>query len=65
MQRPPYLLTRIFPLPDDATDTLRERLLALPGVAEIAIFVDEKAIYCKVDSKIFDEASAHAVLTQA
>lgn len=65
MQRPPYLLTRIFPLPDDATDTLRERLLALPGVAEIAIFADERAIYCKVDSKIFDEASAHAVLTQA
>ncbi len=67
MQRPRYLATRVFTLTDIAEQqpNLEKRLLALPGVAEVAVFKDEKAVYCKVDSKIFQEQAVSAVLSGA
>ncbi|WP_348550489.1 MFS transporter [Acidithiobacillus sp.] len=65
MQRPRYLATRIFSLPANSDSGLEQRLLALPGVAEVAVFPDEEAIYCKVDSKIFVEEQARAMLQPA
>ncbi len=67
MQRPRYLATRVFTLTDIAAQqpNLEKRLLALPGVAEVAVFKDEKAVYCKVDSKIFEEQAVSAVLSGA
>ncbi|MCE5361099.1 MAG: MFS transporter, partial [Acidithiobacillus sp.] len=67
MQRPRYLATRVFTLTDIAEQqpNLEKRLLALPGVAEVAVFKDEKAVYCKVDSKIFEEQAVSAVLSGA
>ncbi|XTI73163.1 MFS transporter [Acidithiobacillus sp. AC3] len=62
MQRPRYLATRIFTLPANPDGGLEQRLLALPGVAEVAVFPDEGAIYCKVDSKIFAEDQALSLL---
>ena len=64
MQRPRYLATRIFPLSPGAPaqQNLEERLLQLPGVAEVAVFPDEAAVYCKVDSKVYDEKAILNVL---
>ncbi|MEY2341298.1 MFS transporter [Acidithiobacillus sp. IBUN Pt1247-S3] len=65
MQRPRYLATRIFTLPTRQNAGLEQQLLALPGVAEVAIFADEGAIYCKVDSKVFVEEQALVILQAA
>jgi MFS family permease len=64
MRAPRYVATRIFPLPDDDRDIdgLTQRLLQLPGVAEVAVFLDEGAVYCKVESKIYDEDRLRAVI---
>ncbi len=63
MRTPPYLSTRIFSLPADYRGiSLEKRLVELPGVSEVAIFADENAIYCKVDSQLFSEEQAMAVL---
>ena len=65
MRSPRYVATRIFPLPDDDRDIdgLTQRLLQLPGVAEVAVFPDEGAVYCKVESKVYDEEHLRAVIT--
>nr|RNF64402.1 MFS transporter [Acidithiobacillus sulfuriphilus] len=64
MRRPRYVATRIFSLPEGQKDiqNLTQQLLHLPGVAEVAIFPDEGAVYCKVESKIFDEERVRAVI---
>lgn len=64
MHRPRYVATRIFSLPEGQKDiqNLTEQLLHLPGVVEVAIFPDEGAVYCKVESKIFDEEQVRAVI---
>ncbi len=64
MQRPRYLATRVFTLTESAErqSNLETRLLALPGIAEVAVFKDEGAVYCKVDSKVYDEQAVMGVL---
>ncbi|BBF63874.1 MULTISPECIES: MFS transporter [Acidithiobacillus] len=65
MRSPRYVATRIFPLPDGDRDIdgLTQRLLQLPGVAEVAVFPDEGAVYCKVESKVYDEERLRAIIT--
>ena len=64
MRSPRYVATRIFPLPDGDRDIdgLTQRLLQLPGVAEVAVFPDEGAVYCKVESKVYDEERLRAII---
>ncbi|MFA7494837.1 MAG: MFS transporter [Acidithiobacillus sp.] len=64
MQRPRYLATRVFTLSPAAQQQtqLEKRLLELPGVAEVAVFKDEAAVYCKVDSKVYEEAAILNIL---
>lgn len=62
MRRPPYVATRVFFLPQKSIPDLEKRLLALDGVREVAVFPDEQAIYCKVDSKAFHEEQAREIL---
>jgi len=38
-----------------AVKRLRQRLLAVNGVAEVEVFADEQVAYCKVDNKILDD----------
>ncbi|MBU2804223.1 MFS transporter [Acidithiobacillus ferridurans] len=67
MQQPRYVATRIFPLPADNQDNsqLTRQLLQLPGVVEVAIFPDENAVYCKVESKIYDDERVRSIIGYA
>ena len=67
MQQPRYVATRIFPLPVDSQDNsqLTRQLLQLPGVVEVAIFPDENAVYCKVESKIYDDERVRSIIGYA
>jgi len=67
MQQPRYVATRIFPLPADSQDNaqLTQQLLQLPGVVEVAVFPDEGAVYCKVESKIYDDERVRAIIGYA
>ncbi len=67
MQQPRYVATRIFPLPVGGQDggQLTQQLLQLPGVVEVAIFPDEKAVYCKVESKIYDDERVRSIIGYA
>jgi len=57
MQPPRPVATRVLHVEVDAEgeESLRRRLLAVPGVAEVEVFPDEGVAYCKVDSKTVDE----------
>ena len=46
---------------DDA-ESMVEQLMALPGVAEAIVVLDDKAAYLKVDAKLFNVSQARAVL---
>ena len=67
MQQPRYVATRIFPLPPDSQDNtqLTRQLLQLPGGVEVAVFPDEGAVYCKVESKIYDDERVRSVIRYA
>jgi len=58
MQEPPYLASRSFRVSvrdDNAARQLEAKLLALAGVAEAVVIIEEASVYCKVDSKEVDE----------
>ena len=65
MNQPPYLATRMLHVEvtdPEAIHGIEQRLLALAGVAEAVVVVDENAVYCKVDSKVVDDQAMHAAL---
>jgi hypothetical protein len=65
MAQPRYVATRVLhvgAIDDARAKSLQEQLMAVAGVAEVAIFPDEEAAYCKVDSKVVDEAALKAVV---
>jgi len=58
MPEPPYVATITLHVEaDDEEDGQRitAQLLALEGVTEVRIIVEEKAAYCKIDKKVIDE----------
>ncbi len=58
MSQPPFLASRALPVQvaDEAeAKALADALLAIPGVAEVDIIIEEATAYCKVDSKVVDE----------
>ncbi len=62
MARPSYLTTRLLRIGDGAdAESLAARLRQVPGVAEATVITEEKLAYLKVDSKIFDVATAESL----
>ena len=64
MAQPSYLTTRLIPLGNGQAadaESLAARLRQVPGVAEAVVIAEEKLVYLKVDSKLFDAAMAQAV----
>jgi MFS family permease len=63
MAQPSYLTTRLIPLGGQVADaeSLAARLRQVPGVAEAVVIAEEKLVYLKVDSKLFDAAMAQSV----
>ena len=54
MTEPPYVASLRVELPEDVADdeTLKQRLLAQPGVSEVNIIAQERSAYVKIDSKL-------------
>lgn len=54
MQEPQYVSSLRVEIPKDidASDTLRERLLAMDGVKEVLVVAEEHSAYVKIDSKV-------------
>jgi MFS family permease len=62
MAQPSYLTTRLIPLGQGAdAESLAARLRQVPGVAEAVVIAEEKLVYLKVDSKLFDAAMAQSL----
>jgi len=64
MNQPPYLATRVLHV--DITDAhspekIEAAIAAVHGVAHVVVVAEENAAYCKVDSKVIDEAELLAV----
>jgi len=60
MNQPPFLASRAIPVSvgnAQQAQALEQVLLAMNGVAEAVIIVEEQTAYCKVDSKVVDENS--------
>ena len=65
MAQPSYLTTRLIPVGNGQAadaESLAARLLQVPGVAEAVVIAEEKLVYLKVDSKLFDAAMAQALV---
>jgi MFS family permease len=63
MRQPSYLVTRLLRLgPTVDVRQLSAALGLLPGVAEVVVVAEEHLAYLKVDSKMFDNARAQAVV---
>ena len=63
MRPPSYLVTRMLRIGRRAdAGQLASALRGLPGVAEVVVLSDEELAYLKVDSKVFDPASAQALI---
>jgi MFS family permease len=63
MQSPGYLVTRLLRIGRRAdAGQLAAALRRLPGVAEVVVLPDEELAYLKVDSKVFDPASAQTLV---
>jgi len=65
MQQPPYLASRSFEvqLGDvNQMGDLEARVLAVNGVAEALLIVDESTLYCKIDNKLVDEETLFAAI---
>lgn len=57
LHKPPHYSSRVVKLPDNANlSRLDERLLAIPGVIEAQIAVDEQAVYLKLDRGKLNES---------
>lgn len=54
MTEPPYVASLRVELPEDVADdeTLKQRLLAQPGVSDVNIIAQERSAYVKIDSKL-------------
>ncbi|WP_407294937.1 MFS transporter [Stutzerimonas zhaodongensis] len=59
MREPPYVTGLRLPLSTGATrnPTLAEQMLAVPGVSDAVVIVEEAAAYLKVDMKALDRAA--------
>ena len=65
MKQPSYLTTRLIRIADGRPfdpATLADRLRRLSGVAEAVVVSEERLVYLKVDSKIYDAAAAQATV---
>ncbi len=65
MTQPPYLASRSFTVAlksQAEAKALEDKLLALQGVAEAVVVLEESTIYFKVDSKVVDEKEVFKVL---
>ena len=65
MQQPPYLASRSFQVNvanQDEANVLQDKLLALAGVAEAVVVLEESTVYFKVDSKVIDEKAIVTLL---
>ncbi|MGC8591583.1 hypothetical protein [Acidithiobacillus sp.] len=53
-----------FPLSERYGDAeaLTQQLLKLPRVIEVAVFPDEHAVYCKVESKVYNEEQVKSII---
>ena len=59
MQQPPYVTSRAFHVDiDNAAEAkaMEARVLALAGVSEALMVMEESSLYCKIDGKIVDES---------
>jgi len=68
MAPPRHVATRMLHIEvsDERTaDALRQRLLAVDGVAEVEIYPDEQVAYCKVDNKTLDDEILHTAIQSA
>ena len=68
MAQPRHVATRMLHIDvsdERAAERLRQRLLAVDGVAEIEIFVDEQVAYCKVDNQTLDDGALRAATQSA
>lgn len=54
MTEPPYVASLRVELPEDVAndETLKQRLLAQPGVSDVNIIAQERSAYVKIDSKL-------------
>ena len=58
MAQPPYVATitlRVDAKDEQHAQRITEQLLAIDGVAEARVMIDEGAAYCKIDKKVIDE----------
>ncbi len=58
MAQPPYVATitlRVDAKDEQHAQRITEQLLAIDGVAEVRVMIDEGAAYCKIDKKVIDE----------
>jgi len=58
MAQPPYVATitlRVDAKDEKHVQQITKQLLALDGVAEVRVILDEGAAYCKIDKKVIDE----------
>lgn len=65
MSQPPYLSTLIMSLPSDSSQDatqLVHRLRSIPGVAEVALMIEEEQVYMKIDKKIVSEHELRDVI---
>ena len=62
MRRPSYLTTRLIRIRRGTDpEQLAARLRLVPGVSEVVVIAEEDVAYLKVDSKVFDAATAQAL----
>ncbi len=67
MRQPPFLATRAIPVrarTQEEADRLERALLAVPGMAEAQIVLEEGTAYCKLDSARIDEQALRRVLDE-
>jgi len=58
MPQPPYVATltlKVSVQNDEEAARLTKKLLAMDGVEEVLVMVDEQSAYCKIDKKVADE----------
>jgi predicted MFS family arabinose efflux permease len=67
MREPPYVTSLRLPLSPAALRdaALRERLLAVPGVADVMVVAEEAALYIKVDTQKLDRTSLERLIDPA
>ncbi|MDQ6968260.1 MAG: MFS transporter [Mariprofundaceae bacterium] len=68
MKQPPYLESRSFLVRLDNAEQARDletRVLAVEGVVEAVVIIEETSLYCKVDNKVVDEKILFAAITMS